>query len=483
MLNRDLLYIDGQWREPQSKATVAVVCPSTEQVIGHAPDVGSDDVNAAVTAARKAFDTGAWPRMAVRERIAFLSRALDWLEPHVDAIAHLVTSEMGVPISISRQLIPGAFGAGKYFLGVAENLPTTELRRGQTTAAVLREPVGVVASIAPWNGPFFQAITKLIPALAAGCTVVFKPAAETPLDVYYLAEAFVAAGLPPGVFNLITGGRESGRLLVAHPGIDKVSFTGSTAAGREIGAECGRNFKRMQLELGGKSAAIIVEDADLTTTMAGLAMGCFYNTGQVCAAFSRVLAPRSRYDEIVSALCATANSFVVGDPFDPATTMGPLVSSQQRSRVESYIAAGIEGGAQLLSGGGRPANLPQGWYVQPTVFGGANNSMKIAREEIFGPVATVIPYDTLDEAIAIANDSEYGLHGGVFTKNNELGLKIAKAIRSGSVSINAFVYNIEAPFGGIKCSGVGRDTGREAVEAYFESKTINLAPGMERLFG
>lgn len=482
MSTRDKLFIDGQWRNPQSNATISVISPSTESAIGSAPDANAADVAAAVSAARNAFDRGPWPRLSMSERLATLARAIDSLENKVGAIAELVTAEMGLPIAISRQLNPSGLGAAQYFLAVAGGLQTTELRMGQQPAAVLREPVGVVASIAPWNGPFMQAVCKLIPPLAAGCTVVFKPAAETPLDVYYLIEAFADAGVPAGVINLVTGGRDTGRALVAHPGIDKVSFTGSTAAGREIGAQCGRDFKRMQLELGGKSAAIVCEDADLATTMGGLAMGCFFNTGQVCAAFSRVLVPRSRYDEFVGALCHTAESFVVGDPFDEATTMGPLVTAAQRARVESYIATGFAEGAQLLTGGKRPEHLKKGWYMQPTVFGGVTNQMKIAREEIFGPVAAVIAYDSLDEAIAIANDSDYGLHGGVFTQDDELALRVAKSVRTGSFSVNAFVYNLEAPFGGVKCSGVGRDTGREAVESYFELKTINLTPSMQKLF-
>jgi aldehyde dehydrogenase (NAD+) len=340
----------------------------------------------------------------------------------------------------------------------------------------------VVASIAPWNGPFAMAIAKIIPPLVAGCTVVFKPAPETPLDVFLIAEALERAGLPAGVFNLITGGREAGKQLVAHPSIDKVSFTGSTAAGRQIGKECGGSFKRMQLELGGKSAAIIAEDADIGTTMEGLAIGGFFNSGQVCAAFSRVLVPRSRYDEFVGALCATAESFVVGDPVDPQTTMGPLVSERQRARVESYIARGKAEGATLLTGGGRPDGLEKGWFVQPTVFGEVSNQMSIAREEIFGPVVVVIAYDTLDEAIALANDSDYGLHGAIFTASDETAYKVASRIHTGTVSVNKFMYNIEAPFGGVKCSGVGRDTGREAVEAYFELKTVNITPSMEGLY-
>lgn len=482
MLKREHFFIGGGWRQPHANTVVRVISPATEECIGMAPDADSHDVDAAVVAARRAFDQGPWPRMSMQQRIEQLDRGLELLAKKIDEVASLVTAEMGLPIAISQQLHPGAIDAGRFFLREAAQMATEDLRSGQCLAAVVKEPVGVVASIAPWNGPFFQAVTKLIPALVAGCTVVFKPAAETPLDAFYIVEAMADAGLPEGVLNLITGGRDAGRALVAHPGIDKVSFTGSTRAGAEIGAECGRTFKRMQLELGGKSAAIIAPDADIDAVMAGLGMGCFYNTGQVCAAFSRVLAPRSRYDEIVGALCEAAKSFVVGDPLDAATTMGPLVTAQQRERVESYIAAGLAEGASLVAGGSRPKHLSRGWYVQPTVFANANNAMRIAREEIFGPVATVIAYDTIEEAIAIANDSDYGLHGGVFTQDDELALRVARSIRTGSVSINAFVYNIEAPFGGYKCSGVGRDTGREAVEAYFETKTINITPSMRTLF-
>jgi aldehyde dehydrogenase (NAD+) len=482
MPSRDELLIDGRWRASHSDELVDVICPSTEASIGHVPDADGDDVDDAVSAARRAFDDGPWPRMSVGDRNAVLEAALRRLESQVGDIASLVTSEMGVPISVANQLIPAALSTGRYFMGVAAAAPDADLRKGQLTSAVLREPVGVVASIAPWNGPFNIAVAKIFPALAAGCTVIFKPAPETPLDVYYLAEALVDAGLPAGVLNLIQGGRDAGRALVAHPGVDKVSFTGSTAAGREIASECGTGLKRVQLELGGKSAAIILDDADLAVTMEGLAMGSFFNTGQVCASYSRVLAPRTRHDEIVDALAATAESFVVGDPFDPSTTMGPLVAERQRNRVESYIAAGLDEGAKIVTGGGRPAGVDTGWFVEPTVFVGADNSMRISREEIFGPVVCVIPYDTVDEAVAIANDSEYGLHGGVFTADEHAALSIAKRVRTGTFSVNSWTYNVEAPFGGVKCSGIGRDTGREAVEAYYELKTVNITPAMEHLF-
>jgi len=469
------LLVGGEWRKPESQARIAVVCPSTEEVIGQVPDAGADDVYMAVRAAREAFDHGPWRAMSVAERIEVLDGALQLLGSRIDEIGTLVTAQMGLPTSIAGVQIPGALDTGRYFLQVAQDEPVTEVRQTRLcAAAVVKEPVGVVASIAPWNGPFNIAISKIIPALVTGCSLVYKPAPETPLDAFLIAEALTQAGLPAGVFNLLTGGRETGAALVAHPGIDKVSFTGSTAAGRDIGRQCGGSFKRLQLELGGKSAAIVLDDADITTTMTGLAMGCFFNTGQVCAAYSRVLLPTSRYDEFTAALAKTAESFVVGDPFDPATSMGPLVSARQHERVLSYLDVGRDEGAVIATGGGIPPGLDKGFYVQPTVFTEADNSMRICREEIFGPVASVLRYDTVDQAIAIANDSDYGLHGAVFTADPQRAAEVARRVRTGTFSVNAFVYNTEAPFGGVKNSGVGRDTGPEAVRAYYELKTINL---------
>ncbi|NKQ56749.1 aldehyde dehydrogenase [Amycolatopsis sp. K13G38] len=482
MISHESFLIDGEWVRPTSPGRIPVVSPSTEEVIGEAPDAGAEDVDAAVRAARRSFTAGTWRRMSTGERADVLEGTLRLLEPKLAEIGRVVTSEMGLPSSIAGVQIPGALETGRYFVELARAEPLSELRSGRTTAAVVKEPVGVVASIAPWNGPFNMGVAKIFPALAAGCSVVYKPAPETPLDGYFIAEALAGAGVPAGVFNFITGDRDAGRALVAHPEVDKVSFTGSTAAGREIGQECGRSFKRVQLELGGKSAAIILDDADVATSMQGIAVGSFFNTGQVCASYSRILVPRTRYDEVVEALVATAESFVVGDPFDAATTMGPLVSRRQRDRVEEYLAAGVADGAKILTGGGRPQHLDKGWFIAPTVFGSAENSMRICREEIFGPVAAVLAYDTVEQAIAIANDSDYGLHGAVFTTDEDKALEVARAVRTGTFSVNSFTYNIEAPFGGVKCSGIGRDTGHEGLTAYYELKTINLTPGMERLF-
>ncbi|ADP81403.1 Aldehyde Dehydrogenase [Pseudofrankia inefficax] len=483
MITRDRLLIDGEWRTAKSSGRIPVTSPSTGLVIGEAPDATVDEINAAAMAARRSFDEGTWRLKSVEERAEVLDAAMTLLESNLDEIGRLVTSEMGLPTSIAQVQIPGALATGRYFLDVAKKDSPSEMRNTvYGPAAVVKEPVGVVASIAPWNGPFNMAISKIVPALVAGCSVVYKPAEETPLDGFFIAEALVEAGVPAGVFNYLTGDRDTGRALVAHQEVDKVSFTGSTMAGREIATECGASFKRLTLELGGKSAAIVLDDADIATTMVGLAIGSFFNTGQVCASYSRVLVPRSRLDEIVGALVATAESFVVGNPFDPSTTMGPLVSRRHQHRVLSYIENGRSAGATVATGGAVPAGLEHGCYVQPTVFTNADNAMRIAREEIFGPVVVVLPYDTVDEAVAIANDSDYGLHGAVFTTDPQRAADVARRVRTGTFSVNSFTYNTEAPFGGVKCSGVGRDTGPEAVQAYYELKTINLTQNMEHLF-
>jgi aldehyde dehydrogenase (NAD+) len=481
-LEKREFFIGGEFVAPRSEATIDIVSPSTEEVIGSAPDGNGEDVDRAVAAARQAFDHGPWRTTPVTERADLLDRALARLEPKLGDIATTVSSEMGLPISIAGQLAPLALDTGRYFTGLARCPRPLDRRPGQVDAVVLHEPVGVVAAIAPWNGPFNTMITKVVPALVQGCSVVYKPAAETPADAFFLAEALAEEGLPAGVLNVVTGGRETGAALVSHPGVDKVSFTGSTAAGRWIGETCGRTFKRVQLELGGKSAAIVLDDADLTKVAAGIASGTFFLSGQICLAYSRVLVPRERQSDLVDLFVQTARSFVVGDPALPTTTLGPLVAERQRDRVEGYIAKGHAGGAKLATGGGRPADLPRGWYVEPTVFADVDNASVIAQEEIFGPVLSVIPYDTVDHAIQLANDSEYGLHGGVFTEDPERAVACARAVRSGTFSINTWAYNHEAPFGGVKSSGVGRDTGAEALEAYVELKTVNLDGTMDYAF-
>lgn len=338
-----------------------------------------------------------------------------------------------------------------------------------------REPIGVVAAIIPWNFPQSLTMFKVAPALAAGCTVVVKPAPETVLDAYQLADAAQEAGLPPGVLNIVTGGREIGSYLVAHPGVNKVAFTGSTAAGRAIGETCGRLLRPVTLELGGKSAAIVLDDADLVEVARGLSWASLLNNGQTCYLSSRILAPRSRYRETVDAVANLASSLTVGDPADPATRVGPLVSERQRRSVETYIETGKREGATVAAGGGRPSHLDRGWFVEPTVFADLDNSATVARQEIFGPVLTVLPYDDLDDAVAIANDSDYGLGGTIWTADPDKGLELARRIETGSIGVNFFdldILDIGAPFGGVKASGLGRELGPEGLNAYVGLKSI-----------
>jgi betaine-aldehyde dehydrogenase len=343
---------------------------------------------------------------------------------------------------------------------------------------VSKEPIGVVAAITPWNVPLFLACAKLAPALLSGSTVVFKPAPETPLDANVLAEIFVEAGLPAGVLNVVPAGREVGAHLVGHPGVDKVSFTGSTVAGRAIGAACGQNLKRVSLELGGKSAAILLDDVDLAESIPMLLPNAIMNNGEACISLTRILAPRDRYTEVTEALVEQVRAMKVGDALDPATEVGPLVAERQRDRVENYIRIGQDEGAKVAVGGGRPEGIDKGWFVEPTVFVDVDNSMRIAQEEIFGPVLSVIPYDDEADAVRIANDSEYGLCGGVFTGDNDRGLAVARQVRTGTYMVNSNIpIDFSSPFGGYKASGVGREFGEDGLELFLEKKTINLPAG------
>jgi betaine-aldehyde dehydrogenase len=344
---------------------------------------------------------------------------------------------------------------------------------------VRREPVGVVAAIVPWNVPQGLIMPKLAPALLAGCSVVVKPAPETPLDSLFMAQILEEAGIPNGVVSVVPADRQVGEHLVRHPGVDKVAFTGSTAAGRRIAAICGEHLKRVSLELGGKSAAIILEDADIPVTIAGLKVASLMNNGEVCAAQTRILAPRTIYDQVVDGLATMVDGLQVGDPFDPTTDIGPLVSQRQQQRVQKYIALGQEEGAKLIVGGvGSPHRMERGWYVRPTLFANADNSMRIAREEIFGPVLVVVPFDDEAEAVRIANDSEYGLAGSVWTRNIDHGMEIARHIRAGSLGINQYSADFAAPFGGFKASGIGREWGREGLESYVEFKQVLAGQGL-----
>lgn len=476
MLTFDQFFIGGRWSAPAGTGTLEVVSPATEQVIGRLPAAETADMDAAVAAARTAFDTGPWPRMSFEERAEITLRLADALAPRAEELALLQTDEMGSPVRFTRPTTAHVVrGLIEHHLEMARAVEYRELRDGaRGPSLVLREPVGVVAAVIPWNAPLGLLLGKMLPATLTGCTVVVKPAPETPLDSYAVGEAVRQAGYPEGVVSIVPGGREVGEHLVAHPGVDKVTFTGSTAAGRRIGAVCGEQIKRVTLELGGKSAAIVLDDADLERDIPRMVGGAMQNNGQICAAITRVLAPASRYQEVADRYCAAVAEMTVGDPRADATEIGPLVSMRQRDRVEGYLASGREQGAKVALGGGRPAGRSQGWFVEPTVFVDVDNSMRIAQEEIFGPVSVLIPYESEADAIRIANDSRYGLSGSVFTQDVERGVAVAGRIRTGSVTVNDFRIASHAPFGGYKDSGIGRENGPEGVGAYLEYKSVNL---------
>ncbi|MBT2504929.1 aldehyde dehydrogenase [Streptomyces sp. ISL-98] len=473
------LYIGGQLVDPLGTDVIEVISPHTEQVIGRVPHASRADVDRAVAAARTAFDDGPWPRMPLDERIAVVTRIKDAIAVRHEEIARSISSENGTPYTASVMMQAlAAMMVWDATITVARDFPY-EVRRTGVLGSILvrREPVGVVAAVVPWNVPQFTAAAKLAPALLAGCTAVLKVSPETPLDAYILAEIATEAGLPEGVLSIIPADREVSEYLVGHPGVDKVSFTGSVGAGKRVMEVASRNLTRVTLELGGKSAAVILPDADLATTVAGIAPFAWMINGQACVAQTRILAPRSRYDEFADAFASAAGALKVGDPLDPATEVGPLVARRQQQRSLDYIRIGQEEGAKILTGGGRPAGMQQGWYVEPTLFGRVDNSMRIAREEIFGPVICLLPYDDEREAVRIANDSEYGLSGSVWTADVEHGIDIARRVRTGTYSVNTFSIDMLGPFGGYKNSGVGREFGPEGYSEYLEHKMIHLPAG------
>ena len=474
----DSLFIGGEWVHADPAAAIGVTSASTGEPIGSVAGAQEADVDAAVAAARRAFDDpDGWSQWEPAGRAAAMESLAVQLESRADEMARRVSAQNGMPISISPLLEAGfpvlviRFIAGLLARAVFEEEVPSVL--GGTTT-MRREPMGVVGAIVPWNYPQTLAAFKYAPAMAAGCTIVLKPSPETVLDAMLFAEAVAAAGIPAGVINIVPGGRDIGAYLVQHPDVDKVAFTGSTAAGRWIAEACGRLLRPVTLELGGKSAAIVLDDAELDLAKIGesLFAATMVNNGQTCYLGTRVLAPSSRYDEVVDTIAAFASSLTVGDALDPGTQIGPMASERHRERVEGYIAKGAGDGARLVTGGGRPGGLDAGWFVQPTVFADVDNNSTIAQEEIFGPVLSVIRYTDTDDAVRIANASDFGLGGSVWTSDPERGKAVARRVRTGTIGINGYVPDPAVPFGGVKASGIGRELGPNAIGAYQQFKSI-----------
>jgi aldehyde dehydrogenase (NAD+) len=477
LLRRREFFIGGQWT-PGGKR-FEVVSPSSEAVVGEVSLATNADIECAVAAARTAFEAGPWPRMTPAERADVLARAAEELRRRAPDIAAVTLEEMGCPVSQAARSQTGLVApVFDYYADLIRSFPfERSVVVGERAGLVVQQPIGVVAAIVAWNAPVVLSAWKTAPALAAGCTVVIKPPPEAPLSNFVLAEALHAAGVPGGVINVVPGGREAGAYLVEHPGIDKIAFTGSTTAGMLIMAACAKSLKRVSLELGGKSAALLLDDADMATVIPNVVRGALHLSGQFCGAQTRVLVPRARYAELVDAAAAVAKSVVVGDPHDPSTTVGPLVSERQRARVEGMILQALADGARLVTGGRRPRHLAKGWYLEPTILAEVDNAMSIAQEEIFGPVLCFIAHDGDADAVRIANDSRYGLAGGVWSADDQRALKVARRIRTGSVTVNGTPAPFpHVPFGGLKQSGLGRELGPEGLHGYLEPKSLGLPP-------
>jgi aldehyde dehydrogenase (NAD+) len=464
MIVRDKFYLGGQWVGPSATESIEVHNAGNGQIMGRVPAGGERDAERAVAAAREAF--AAWSQTSVEKRAEFLDRICAGLKARADELAKLIAQEVGMPLKMSARIQAGLPIAN--FANYAKLVKEYSFESRVGNSLVVREPVGVVAAITPWNYPLHQIALKVAPALAAGCTVVLKPSEVAPFNAFVLAEVIDAAGLPKGVFNLVTGfGPAVGEALVKHPGVDMISFTGSTRAGKRISELASASIKRVALELGGKSASVILDDADLAAAVKGTVNGCYLNSGQTCTALTRMLVPESRYDEAAKAAVEVANTFKVGEPLAETSRLGPLSSAAQLERVRGYIKKGIQEGAELLAGGAEPpeGTPAGGYYVRPTVFGRVKNSMTIAQEEIFGPVLAIIPYRDEEDAVRIANDSPYGLAGAVWSKDEARAQRVARRIRAGQVDVNG---------GGFKQSGHGREAGVYGLEEFLEYKSLQL---------
>lgn len=475
---KDTVYVDGDFVDALTEARLPVVNPATGTVIGEVPDGSVADVDRAVSAARVAFDSGPWPTMSGTERADHLKRLADELAARRDDIARTITAEAGFVAAFCGPLhVDGAIEILRYYADLARAEDLEEVRHSamaQANVRVRRCPVGVVAALVPWNIPLLGALSKVAPALAAGCTVVYKPAPATPFTGYLLAEAIHAAGFPPGVFNMLITDVEGSQHLVAHRDVDMIAFTGSTAVGRDIAQACAPDFRRFALELGGNAAAIVLDDAPAELIASGLApYGLALNNGEACIAQRRVLAPRDRYDEVVAILVAAAGMLTVGDPTEPTTLVGPQISAEHRDRVLAHIRDAESQGAVVAAGGGVPDNGLDGYFVQPTVLANVTNDMRVAQQEVFGPVVCVIPYDSVDEAIEIARDTEYGLSASIWTADPARGEELGRRLRVGSVYVNAtMALDPNIPFGGFGHSGVGRELGPEGIAEYREIQSI-----------
>ena len=470
MHTREHLYIEGNWVEPTGEGSIEVVNPANEKIIGSVPIGSAADVEAAVGAAKAAFP--GWSKTSVEERVGYLNMLSQAIKDRTEELTELITSEVGTPINYCRGAMVGTPRVvSRSYAKILENYDWEEEVRN---SIVVKEPIGVVGMITPWNYPLHQIIGKVAPAIAAGCTMVVKPSKEAPLNSFVLADIIHEIGLPPGVFNLVSGhGRDIGEVLSSHPDIDMVSFTGSTGAGVRVTELAAPSLKRVTLELGVKSSNIILDDADIAKAASASIHACFGNSGQECSALTRLLVPESKNQEVIDVISLKMAKYSVGDPMDESNRCGPLVSSRQQESVSSYIAAGIEEGATLVAGGlGMPDSLDKGFFVRPTVFADVTPEMTIFREEIFGPVLSITTYSTEDEAIELANDSEYGLSGGVWSGDEDRAMRVAREIRTGQVSINGGPFNISAPFGGYKFSGNGRELGVHGLEEFLETKAI-----------